>query len=493
MTTQKGEKETKIEGEAKPTEELRRPTPDVEADFEALLKDYGVPEKAALIVTKHVADTGSDKVFERPMELLEKLAKFPRQIPPVTRKNILDHWIAQNKIPVPEEYEDEAEKPAEEIRRRGAKEGKEEAKYSVDPETAAIRVATTTDKTALTWDEAEKLSQKVEKKQEEKDKKVERKVAYVYDTDTNTVRMAREGELGGTMEQAKELKKMAEESKGEEPESPFIADEKGNWTLNPKAKVTGVELMAFETIRKAQEKGEPVDPIDALSQAAEKMKAFREALGGTGAQMPEWISDPVKFLETVRGVSGTGEGKGLPEWMSNPLEFIKTVQGITGAGEGKSLPEWMSDPAKFLETIRNLSGGDKGDEALKQQVASLEKTLTDLREDRYKEQIEEQKKQLGTLTTSISDLKDQVADLNKPATGRSEMDILHEIATEGIGVLKTELPGFRRDVKDALGSTVLPPAKSAGERKERTTKLRQAVEKDKNIEEIGRRLFFNEG
>lgn len=46
MTTQKGEKEIEIEDEAKPAEELRRPTPDVEADFEALLKDYGVPEKA---------------------------------------------------------------------------------------------------------------------------------------------------------------------------------------------------------------------------------------------------------------------------------------------------------------------------------------------------------------------------------------------------------------------------------------------------------------
>jgi len=39
MITQKGEKEIKIEGEDKPAEELRRPTPDVEADFEALLKE----------------------------------------------------------------------------------------------------------------------------------------------------------------------------------------------------------------------------------------------------------------------------------------------------------------------------------------------------------------------------------------------------------------------------------------------------------------------
>jgi len=125
-------------------------------------------------------------------------------------------------------------------------------------------------------------------------------------------------------------------------------------------------------------------------------------------------------------------------------------------------------------------------------VTGLEKTLTDMREDRYKEQIESQKQQIGTLASKVGELTDRVADLGKPATGRTEMDILHEIASEGIGVLKTELPGFRRDIKEAIGSTVLPPAKSTEERKQRTTKLRTAIKADEDIEEIGRRLFFDE-
>ncbi|GAI77854.1 unnamed protein product, partial [marine sediment metagenome] len=226
---------------------------------------------------------------------------------------------------------------------------------------------------------------------------------------------------------------------GEE-ESPFITDEHGNWTLNPKAKVTGVELMALESIRKAQERGEPVDPIEAMAQAADKIKIFQDTLGGGG----------------------------------------------------RALPDWMTDPAKFIETVERISGGGKVDEALKQQVTGLEKTLADMREDRYKEQIESQKQEIKTLGGKVGELTDRVADLGKPATGRTEMDILHEIASEGIGVLKTELPGFRRDIKEAIGSTVLPPAKSADERKQRTTKLRQAVETDSEIEEIGRRLFFSE-
>ncbi|GAJ21920.1 unnamed protein product, partial [marine sediment metagenome] len=99
--------------------------------------------------------------------------------------------------------------------------------------------------------------------------------------------------------------------------------------------------------------------------------------------------------------------------------------------------------------------------------------------------IESQKQEIKTLGGKVGELTDRVADLGKPATGRTEMDILHEIASEGIGVLKTELPGFRRDIKEAIGSTVLPPAKSTEEWKERTTKLRQAVKADEDIEEIG--------
>lgn len=463
---------------------------DIQLQFLELLKKY--PVKNPETVVDYVTSQG-ETVLEDPEKLAQALSEC--EISPVRRRQVLKHWFAEKGVEVTPELLQKVTLPPERKKEVEEKEAAEreskKAKYSVDEDTGVIKVATTSEK-ALTWEEAEKLSKNIKKELAGKAGKGEKKLTYVYDTETRQVRMAKEGETGGTLDQAKELKKMSEESKGGEAESPFIKDGEGNWTLNPKARVTGIELMALESIKRAQERGEAVDPIEAVSQAAEKMKVFREAMGGTGVQMPEWLSDPLKFLETVRGVSGTGEGKGLPEWMSNPVEFIETVQRITGVGEGKSLPDWMSDPAKFIETVERFSGGGKGDEALKQQVASLEKTLTDMREDRYKEQIEGQKQQIGVLAGNVKELTDRVADLSKPSTGRTEMDILHEIATEGLGVLKTELPGFRRDIKDALGSTVLPPAKSAEERKERTTKLKQAVEKDKDIEEIGRRLFFSE-
>ena len=46
------------------------------------------------------------------------------------------------------------------------------------------------------------------------------------------------------LSEAKELLKMADERAKEGTESPFIQNEDGRWVLNPKARVTGLELMA---------------------------------------------------------------------------------------------------------------------------------------------------------------------------------------------------------------------------------------------------------
>ncbi len=402
-TTQKSDSEIKITGEAEPTKELRRATPDVESDFEALLKDYGLAEKAAVIITKHIADTGTGKIFESPMELLQKLAKFPRQIPPVTRKNILDHWIAQNSIPVPKEYEADADKPAEELRRRGPKEEAEESKYAVDTDSGQIRVASTTDKTALTWDEADKLSKNIEKKSAEKERKsAERgvtKVAYIYDSVDKVVRMAKEGEQGGTLEQAKELKNMAEEGK----------------------------------------KGEPPDPLEAMAQSAERVEALRKVFGG-----------------------------------------------------GSTLPAWMTDPAVFITTVKGIAGGTEGDSASKAALAAMQKTIEEMKEDRWQAQFDAQQKQLQDLTGVLNKTLEAIGDMKKDRVGRTEMDIIHEIADKGIELAKTELPGLRRDIKEAISSIAPPPGKTFEQREDRKKKFRQAIDTDQEIEELGRRVFFTE-
>lgn len=212
------------------------------------------------------------------------------------------------------------------------------------------------------------------------------------------------------MEQAKELKKMAEESgKGAE-ESPFILDPESGWSLNPKARVTGVELMALDAIRRAQERGEPVDPLEALAQAAEKMKIFREALGGGGAQLPEWMRDPVAFQ--------------------------KTIQELTPKGEGDALKE-------------------------------LREEITKLREDQYQAELKRRDEQNASLVTLIQEYRGEVAKLrdeiekNKIATGRTAYDLL--------GDLVEKVPS-REDVKamvmEAVGKGPKLLTRGIGERAE---------------------------
>jgi len=407
---------------------------DIQLQFLELVKKYPVknPETVVDYITSQ-----EGTVLEDPEKLAVALSEC--EITPVRRRQILKHWFAEKGIEVAPELLRRVALPPErreEIEEQEAAEKESKrAKYSVDEETGAIKVATTGEK-ALTWPEAEKLSKTIKKEMERGGKRV----AYVYDSDTNTVRMAKEGEIGGTLEQAKELKKMADEARGKGGEEPtFILDEDGNWTLNPKARVSAVDLMALESIKRAQEKGGPVDPLDALSQAAEKMKVYREALGGGGR------------------------------------------------------PDWMTDPAKFIETVERISGGGKGDETLKTELAEMRKSLDDMREQRYRDQIESQKQQIGALTNKMGELADLVADLRRPVTGRTEMDVIHEVATEGITTIRTEAAGMRGLIKEAFAGGALPQPRSAEERKDRTARLRQAVQKDREIEEIGRRLFFGEG
>ena len=192
-----------------------------------------VTQWLALLPTGHLEDI-EQKLYEMGLH-------------PSLRNQVINFWAAEIKQPVPRNLQKRLAEERGAKPREGAEGEKEPEKYSVDTATGAIKVASTTDKMALTWDEAEKLSKNIKMELADKAEKGEKKVTYVYDSDANTVRMAREGEIGGTQEQAKELKRMAEEGKGKkEEESPFITDEDGNWMLNPKARVTGIELMALQ-------------------------------------------------------------------------------------------------------------------------------------------------------------------------------------------------------------------------------------------------------
>ncbi|MDO9334335.1 MAG: hypothetical protein Q7T57_07440 [Dehalococcoidales bacterium] len=237
--------------------------PDPRSDFLRLMMKYGVSEARAQIIVDHAAEAGPQNVFSDPMELLRSLSKFPMFIGPALRKNILDHWIAINKLPVSEEYERTADKTTGEIatlKETEAKGKKPPEKYSVDPATGVVKVASSTD-AALTWDEAQRLAGDIKK-------------SLPKDPD--------------------------------EKEPTFVITEEGGLVLNPKAKgLTAFEMMAYNAVVKSQQRG---DPRSAREIVEEEIKHFETMaqLTGHGGKGEGGVADFVSLLKTAKEVFGFG-------------------------------------------------------------------------------------------------------------------------------------------------------------------------------------------
>jgi hypothetical protein len=76
-------------------DENGKTVPDAVEDFAVLLKEYGVKEGKAKTIAKYIADTGQPDIFDDPEALLEKMIKWPRELNPLARVTILEHWGAQ--------------------------------------------------------------------------------------------------------------------------------------------------------------------------------------------------------------------------------------------------------------------------------------------------------------------------------------------------------------------------------------------------------------
>ncbi|MBA7594924.1 hypothetical protein ES703_01880 [subsurface metagenome] len=371
-----------------PTGEARE-VPIVEEDFATLLRKFKIKGDLAANIAENISHTGGPSVFEDPELLFKRLTAWSSDVNPSRRKLIIEQWFAEKGIAISPEIQQKAGMTTEQL-------GKVEEETKGGAE-----------------------------------------VRYVYDEEAHVVRMAKKDERGGTLAQAKELKKMAEEDEKAGAESPFMQDGDGRWVLNPKARVTGVELMAVQFMQQSQQKGEPADPITAMTRAAETWKTLREGLGGGASAMPAWMTDPVAFVQA-----------------------IKSITGETG-----------------------------GDSALKEALTEMRQSVNELKEERYRDQFAGQQKQIQDLSSVLKQTLETISDLQKGRVGRSEMDIIHEIVTGA----KEELSGARKDVREALTSSSLPPGKSAEEREGRKKRTRKALETDQEIEEIGKRLFFPQG
>jgi|GEM_PF-2287565 len=420
--------------EEKESELEKIEVPILQREFAGHLLKYRVKKEICATIAENIGDTGGPTVFEDPIALNERLTAWSQYTGSALRKQILEHWFAIKGV-------------------------------SVGKEAAA--------KFGLTAAETKREGEKTRKRQ-----KAAEGAVWMVDVDDSSLPKIRmitdESEPGITLTEAK----AAAREIGKEREEPIVTydEETGRHMPNFKSSFVKQNLSAaWATARqmdRALAEGEAIDPMDV------------------------WIEQQAKLMQ-LKEVMGMGTETREKGTVGELVSALKDLQEMAREGKAGEQLGWLSDPAQFLKVMREVSGEGKGDDAVKAELVELRRTLADMQEDRRREEIAglqtQIRQQADTYQQQFSQVMDKIGEMSHPVTGRTEMDILHEVATEGLGTLKTEAAGMRGLIKEAMMGGMLPPQKSPEQREERKEGYRKALKKDQEIEELGRRLFFGEG
>jgi hypothetical protein len=342
---------------------------DIQQQFLDLLKKYPVPDPETIV---DYVGTQGEGVLEEP----EKLATALRDtdIVATRRRQILKHWFADKGIEVPDKIlqkvtvaQPDSQSEDEDNERKLS----HQEKFAVNEDTGVIKTASGSEK-SLTWDEAVKASERIKKELLEKNKNSG--PLYFYDDTTNTIRMAKDGERGGTMENAKELKLLhdkdaelkakADRDNKVTPESPFHIDENGQWQVVPGARLSTVEMMTWQSIQKAAAAGQPVDMFTELSNSAEKLKTLKDLFGG-GQTIPAYLASPEAFAAAVKAAVGTEntETKALNAKIDQMIKDQHDMELRRRDDENKALQNQINsannkinDLEEKLDNNRNTTG-----------------------------------------------------------------------------------------------------------------------------------------
>jgi len=382
---------------------------DKQEKFLNLLKMY--PIKNPETIVSYVSSQGED-VLEDPQKLMEALADC--EISSVRRKQVWKHWLNEQRIDIPEGLEKKAGLPKESLVEMTKKEEEEkrrrEEKYSVEIDTGDIRVATKDEPNPLSWAEAEKLSTKIKRGIEER-KKAEARVGK------------------------------------EDKEPPFIQDKDGNWMLNPKAKIGGMELLAFEAVRKSQERGERLDPFEVMKERA-------------------------KDVEMMRSVFGTGKEGGR---LTDSLEDLIKLKTLLGAD---------ADSKTMLAGIYNLlreGGAGKGES---EEVKGLREDLKTLREELERKEREKLTNQITSLSNDLTSLRGELAKVREGATATSEYGIM----SEGLKMIDHRLGAMESAVQGFFGKR--PPLLGEAAKRELTEAIGEEAKEEEEIEKLAEEAFY---
>lgn len=412
MTT--GE-ETKV-----PEEETKVEVPQEELAFTQLLQKFGIGTKTLKTETiaENISRTGGERVFEYPERLAGRLATWHEYISPVKRKQILEQWFSEKGVEVPEEALKTAGLKTSEIKEkekeeetRKAEEEKRKAKFFVEPDTGAIRAAKG-EETALTMTEAETLSDRI--KTGKKEAKAEEKA---------------EAEAG---EGGKEF--------------PFTLDGEGHWQLNPNAKISGMELLAFEAVKKSQEKGETADPFEILAAQAKNIEAMRSVFGGGK------------------------EGKGF---LDSVDDLIKLKSLLGSDDDTKTL---LSGIYKKL-----TEEGGKGES---EDVKALRDDVKGLREELQQKEKERLEGQITNLNTALTQIRADLTTARREASATNEYGIM----SEAIKVVDRRLGAIEGVVRGTFGKP--PGLLPAGVKEELTQAISEEAVEAQALDELAEKVFY---
>ena len=478
--------ETKV-----PEGETKVEVPQEELAFTQLLQKFGIGTKSLKTETiaENISRTGGERVFEYPERLAGRLATWHEYISPVKRKQILEQWFSEKGVEVPEEALKTAGLKTSEIKEkekeeetRKAEEEKRKAKFFVETDTGAIRAAKG-EETPLTMTEAETISDRIKtgKKEakaeeeakakaeeggkEEETRKAEeekRKAKFFVETDTGAIRAAKGEETPLTMTEAEtisdRIKTGKKEAKAEEEakakaeeggkESPFTLDSEGHWQLNPNAKISGMELLAFEAVKKSQEKGETADPFEILAAQAKSIETMRSVFGG-GREGGGFL-DSVDDLIKLKNLLGTDE--------DTKTLLAGIYKKLTDTGEGK---------------------GESED------VKGLRDELKSLREDLQKKERERLEERITSLNAAISEVRGDLAKARSESRATDEYGIMGE----AIKVVDRRLGALEGMARGAFGKA--PGLLPSGVKKELTQAISKEAVEAQALDKLAEAVFYS--
>ena len=310
----------------------------------------------------------------------------------------------------------------------------------------------------------QRLRQRMEKETGIKTKEGREKEAvekYAVDSETGVIRLAKEGEKAVSLVEAqklqrlikKDLAELEERGTGGKKEPAFILGEKGAWTLNPNARIGFGEFAVFQMYQDSIKKGEPIDPVEELARREEASVRLKEAMGVKGGEDTEMgILDKLEKLGMLKKSEG-GEGALLAQL--NTLGLLKT----SGEGEGS-------------ENMR----------ALQTEVKELRESL--------------HKQELDNVKGLVVSLSNQVSELHKEVSGQSKLEGRYALMDKVVDHVDSQLTGLRSDARPLLDSLAhgggrVEPTKRTPEEKAKIAKgLKVAVAQERRAHELEDELLF---